>query len=435
MKRLAIGGGIALGLVAIAACATSEEPTRPSTEPEPEPSVLDASVEDVVVGSDDADIDLSGPPCNPAGWCKTALPDADLVLRDIWPLPDRAFAIADSKNAGVKVLEWTSLDSTWRYIDDNSQNEKAFADFATRIWAPSADEVYYAVSPGTVFHGRRPVPPATAWSWSSSRLQDNNARPIDDPSARRMATGVWGTDSNDVYAWYSNTVFRGESRGDGGIEWVAEYIANDFDDADEQMAIVGVGGTQGNDLWFTGWRGNHWKNTSGTGSCSIVVRKTSDGYRRIADGIGYPKCQAREGVPLFLGNVTQPMEPQSLGPNRILLGAWNNTLLAVQIVDDGHAYFVRNAAIPSAAWASGVGAFVSSFWRESEDFLWLVGGLDMARGIAVRGTRIWDDGGTYQLSSTAHDGVPSRAANRVRGTSATNLWIVGDRYALHKTTP
>ena len=435
MKRLAIGGGIAIGLVAIAACATSEEPIRPSTEPEPEPepSVLDASVEDVVVGSGDADIDRSGPPCNAAGWCKTALPDTDLVLRDIWPLPDRAFAIADSKNAGVKVLEWTSVDSMWRYIDDNSQNEKAFADFATRIWAPSAEEVYYTVSPGTVFHGRRPVPPATAWSWSSSRLEDNNSQTIEadiTKSYRALALGVWGTGADDVYVWYSNTVFRGERQSEGKIEWVVEYVADDFGDADEQLIFTGIAGTQSDDIWFAGSRG---KLAAGA-LCSFVIRKTSEGYRRVADAVRSPNCMAREDVPLFLGNVKLPLDLQSLGGSRVFFGNVVG-MSAVQIIADGEGYSARDTVVPPAVWAGGAGSYVSSFWRESEDLLWLVGGHDVARGIAARGTRIWDDGGTYQLSSTAHNGVPSPVANRIRGTSATNIWIVGDRYALHKTTP
>lgn len=433
MKRLAIGGGIALALVAVAACATSGDPMRPRTEPEPEPSILDASVEDVLVGSDDADTEPSGPPCNATGWCKTTLPDADLVLRDIWPLPDRAFAIADSKHAGVKVLEWTSVDSTWRYIDDNSQNERAFADFATRIWAPSADEVYYAVSPGTVFHGRRPVPPATAWSWSSSRLADNNAQPIESDVLRpyrALALGVWGTGVDDVYAWYSNTVFRGERRNAGEIEWVVEYVADDFDAADEQLIFTGIAGTQGGDLWFAGSRGR----LAAGALCSFVVRKTSDGHRRVADAVRSPNCMAREEVPLFFGNTKLPLDLQSLGTNRVFLGDVVG-MTAVQIVADGEGYSARDTVVPPAVWAGGSGSYISSFWRESEDLLWLVGGHDMARGIAVRGTRIWDDGGTYQLSSTAHNGVPSPVANRIRGTSATNLWIVGDRYALHKTTP
>ena len=434
MKRLAIGGGLAMGFMAVAACATSEEPTRPL--PEPEPKVVDASVQDVVVGSDDANGEPSGPPCNADGWCKTVLPDADLVLKDIWPLPEQAFAIADSYNSGVKVLEWTSADSTWRYIDDNSQNEKAFAEFGARIWAPSADEVYYAVSPGTVFHGTRPVPPATAWSWSSSRLQDNNVRPIEG-DYRARTIGVWGTGSQDVYAWHSNTVFRAERPGNGGIEWVVEYVANDFDTADEQLAISGIAGTAGDDLWFAGARSGDF---GIGGGCSILVRKAGEGYRRIADGVRSPNCTAREGVPLLLGNVTWPTELQSWGPNRVFFGALD-TLLAVQIMEDGGAYSVREAVVPSAVWEPlgtpfGDISKITSFWRESEDHLWFVGGYaKSARGLVARGTRIWDDGGNFQFSSTAHNGVPSRVANRIRGTSATNLWIVGDRYALHKTTP
>ena len=93
MRRLAIIGGVSMALVAAVACATSEEPEPASAEPAADPSIPDASVRDVAVGSDAA-VDARGPQCSSDGWCETILPDSNLVVRDIWPLPDRAFAIA-----------------------------------------------------------------------------------------------------------------------------------------------------------------------------------------------------------------------------------------------------------------------------------------------------------------------------------------------------
>ena len=44
--------------------------------------------------------------------------------------------------------------------------------------------------------------------------------------------------------------------------------------------------------------------------------------------------------------------------------------------------------------------------------------------------------GTYSVSTTVLGGAPLGAPlYQVRGTSNTNLWAIGARYALHKTTP
>jgi hypothetical protein len=419
MRRLALVGGVSMALVSAVACATSEEATRPNAEPEP--SIPDASVPDVAVGSD-APVEPRGPLCSSDGWCETILPDSELVVRDIWPLSDRAFAVADSLSAGVKVLEWTSTDSTWRIIDDNSQNE-TFADRAVKVWSPNADEVYFAIYPGTIFHGRRPVAPATAWSWSSQRLEDNNPSPPPpwDNDLKRLATGVWGASSNDVYAWHANTVFRRRTKPDGALEWIPEYIANDFDAPNEQMYITGIAGKDANDLWFAGVR------YGGFPRCTLVVRKTADGYRRVADGV-LPGCMERAGIPLSLGS-GWPGQFQSPDGHRFLLLKGTNEV--VQVAPDGDGYSVSTAGVPPSMLKSPT---LSSLWGESENRLWL--GVNYNRsGIAIQGDRVWEDGGEYQYSSLALNGAPLPPVIQIRGTSNTNLWAVGDRYAIHKTTP
>lgn len=440
MRRLAIIGGVSMALVAAVACATSEEPEPPSAEPEAEPSIPDASVRDVAIGSD-APVDARGPQCSSDGWCETILPDSNLVVRDIWPLPDRAFAIADSYNSGIKVLEWTSTDSTWRYIDDNSQNAATIAaERATRIWSPNANEVYYAVSPGTIFHGRRPVAPATEWTWTSRRLEDKSPPTL----AKWNPVGVWGTDGDHVYAWHSNTLFRRESGNDGGAEWVPEYTANDLDDPDERLRIADIAGTNGNDLWLAGVR------ERATGACGIIVRKTSDGYRRIADGVVPPvsgACTPREGIPLVVPPATTSeiqsspyvqnipaYQLQSLDEHRLLaLVPYNKFMM---IAPDGAGYSASYAVAPAQGTVQD--PRWTSFWSESADRQWLLGrSIGKDYGVVIEGSRIWEaDGGPYQYSSIALNGAPNiRMPVRIRGTSNTNLWAVGDRYAIHKTTP
>ncbi len=442
MRRLSILGGVSMAVAAAAACAHSDAVPKDETPTgaEQAPTVPDAAAHPDGADGGDASVDSSAPECSVDGWCETVLPRPDLLVRDIWPLSDRAFAIAESKSAGIKVLEWTSVDSTWRYIDDNSQNE-ALADIGVKIWAPNADEVYFIVSPATVFHGTRPVPPATAWSWESAKLVDNNpsVTPGDD-AQKRMTLGLWGTGSDDVYAWYSNTIFHRKSVAGGAHEWVADLVADDVDAPDEYMLLTGAAGTQPGNVWFTGIRARPFN-----GTCSVVLRRTPEGYSRVADGIvtGYwTPCAPRDGVPLVLKGADNPslyplaawpLQLQSTDGQRFFALKMPNELL--QIAPDGEGYSTSIAAVPGSivnepTW--------SSVWGESADRLWLAGTTDPSTswGVVVRGDQVWGDGSTYKFSSFTRNGVPTgQTPTQIRGTGSTNLWAVGNGYALHKTTP
>ena len=86
-------------ILAAAACASSEDdPVIVDPVPDSGSSVTNerdaaAPTDDGGTDPGDAAID-AGPVCSPAGWCATQLPDSDLTLRDIWPFPGRALAIA-----------------------------------------------------------------------------------------------------------------------------------------------------------------------------------------------------------------------------------------------------------------------------------------------------------------------------------------------------
>ncbi|AKV03308.1 hypothetical protein AKJ09_09971 [Labilithrix luteola] len=249
LASVALGAGMA--------CATSTDeapassPSRPIDPQVPPEGAVDAAVED------------AGPPgpaaCSGAGWCVTSLPDADLVLRDIWPFQGRAFAVAESATLGVKVLSWDDADPRWQYIDDNTQNENGFGKYVGGIWAPNENEIYFGVAPGYVYHGKRAPSPPAAWTWERTRLPtgasaDSNV----DPALLRTdfrAFGVWGTGADDVYAWYGNTVFHRTSVDGGRPEWVTEYVADDVDSPWESLSIVSMGGSDKDDIWVAGGEG------------------------------------------------------------------------------------------------------------------------------------------------------------------------------------
>ena len=425
MRRIVLVGSVATAILTVVACAsTGDDPPAPSPDAESPAPTPDASEREVVVGSD-AGPEARAPLCSADGWCETLLPDGDLFLRDVWPFPDRAFAIADSATVGIRVLEWTREDSTWRYIDDNSQNE-ALAESASKIWAPNVDEVYYSAGPAMIYHGTRPVPPATAWTWRSERLPDNSPEGAPGMTAdqKRMALGVWGTGKGDVYAWYSNTIFHRKIGDAGAVSWVPEYIVDDPDTAAQRLLIVGAAGTRADDVWFSGVR------YEDNYACNVVVRKTSGSYQRIADGVQqdalWLPCTARADVPLLLGGSESqwPQQFQSPDGHRFLIGGD-----VQQIAPEGDGgYAVSRTSLSSRVWRT--------FWTDPDDRLWAGANLtDDGWGVVVRAD-IGADAGEYQSSRTARNGAPAAGTiAQIRGTSATNIWLVGDRHAIHKTTP
>jgi hypothetical protein len=423
---------IAYSIVALAAgvaCASSEDEAAPPPPPDtgtvlPDADVTEAAVDDPAPPDASAD----GPMCSPAGWCATSLPDVDLVLKDVWPYATRAFAVAESVTLGVKVLEWEDAAGAWKYIDDGTQNEPGFGPYVGKMWSPNENEIYYTVAPGTVYRGTRV---ATAWSWTRYALPDNS--PKDDPTHDHghpsygwfpikayPAMGVWGTSSDDVYAWYTNTVFHWMKDDAGLSAWIPEYIADDTEQSFEHLFFLAAAGTNRDDVWFVGARDAY---PSG-GTCVVMVRRTPDGYRRIADGTTSFQCEERPGflkVGDFDGWLT---DVQSAGDGELVGLKSGSNVLRLSV--DADSYTVALSEVPINVIKSDV----VSLWSAPDRELWLTGSNLVARGSDVV------DGGTYRVSTISLSGAPlNRPMYRVRGTSSTNLWSVGARYALHKTTP
>ena len=98
---LACAWGTLVCASAFLACAASGDETTRVRQPESDggESVIPDGGESVTpdggAPEGDAEIEASAEEsrCSDAGWCVTALPDPDLVLRDIWPIGVRAFAM------------------------------------------------------------------------------------------------------------------------------------------------------------------------------------------------------------------------------------------------------------------------------------------------------------------------------------------------------
>ncbi len=371
------------------------------------------------------------PTCSPAGWCLTELPDDELRLGDIWPFPNRAFAIADSDTVGSKVLEWNGATKSWSYIDSNEQNT-GYA-VTSSIWAPNENEVYYAKVVvdfssfsilGTAHHGKRPVPPATEWTWEALPAQTCNT--ISLPTIR-------GTSPDDVYFVFCNSVFRlnqaaGGGGAGGGSAWTLEYA---FDGDPTYVSLTDVVGTGPDDLWIVG--GRSW---AGFGGCGVVVRKDASGYKVVADGDvddSGEDCTAKEGFAMIRGAFQYGNQVAS---KKQFVGVSYFSDSVTDVVkttahDDGS--ITQSTSHPTVA----ANILMQSAWGASPDDLWFVTGrLGGGASTVMHGTNVFSDGGLYQYSTVSMNGEPNpKRLVRIRGTSNTDIWAIGDQRALHKTTP
>jgi len=418
-------------LVVAAACASTNADNPPPSKVDDPTALVDAAASDGDGDASDNEPDASAPTCSQAGWCKTDLPDLELTLTDIWPLPDRAIAIAEGATLGVKVLEWTDADGVWKYIDDNSQNEEGLGRYSGKIWAPTSDEVYYGVSPRYIYHGKRLGPPGTAWSWSRSALEDNSYKDVaghntanDDhsnpiPTENDRSLGVWGTAADDVYAWHSNTLYRRKSDG----TWAGEYVVDDYNtSASEHIYFFSAAGSEPDDVWFVGSRMQSYS------SCALAVRKTNEGYRRIVDGDPGAQCSPRTDIPVTTPVPGRLSSIQSVDGGIVGINKFSQRLARISPDGSGYAATVfdrpADGVTYTSIWTSPTETWVSGFMSSGTPL-----------GIVLRASNIAERG-TYNVSSIAFNGAPvAMRVYQVRGTSNTNLWAIGSGNAFHKTTP
>lgn len=474
MRRRLLLATSAAALAALVACAAADgeavslEPAADGGTAVPDGASPIEIEEDAAAPKPDA----AASACNDFGWCETALPDPDLTLFDVWPFEKRAFAVAQSETLGTKLLEWTEATSKWVYIDDNSQNTYRTGHYTGKMFAPSENEVYFITAPGLVFHGTRANPQA-AFTWESARLPyDGPVYPDRDPglawrdsprvAPRRFAyaLGVFGTSPDDVYAWFGNRIFRRASAGGASPTWVSEFVAEDPDiSADESFYVFNATKGEGDEIWFVGGRGTYGQ--LGYEGCPTLYRRTADGYSAVINGsIANGECFALEGSLDPTWWIDDGWELPWAAPSSVF--GWGTAAISVgsgQAVllldsDDYYFYYVdlagelarlnRIASVVPPA----MGAPIHHSGVRLGDRMWITGegtafsseikkpAWEASFGIGKPGD--FDPGATgalLELSSVAMKSYLNEPLYQVRGTSANNLWIVGNRYALHKKTP
>ena len=467
-------------LAALAACATSDDEAA-SLGP-----VVDGGAVAVVVGEpspnevDAAARDASVPTasrCNDDGWCATELPDPNLTFIDVCPFDDRAFAVAESGTLGTKVLEWTEASQAWVYIDDDSQNTFGSGHYAGKMYAPSKNELYFTTSPGIVYRGTR-ADSSAPFTWESSHLPYDGPvyadrdpgrawfveRPGSTVTRYATALGVTGSSASDVFAWYGNRIFR-RTIGDGGApEWVSEFVTEDpSSTTNESFYIFNASAASSDEVWFVGGHGPSTQ-TNGYKGCPTLFRRTPSGYSTVLDfTYATNACRTKAGTiqarwKIYYGDLAYDLAQQPTGwatavtavsPGTAVINIQN--ALEFYYVDTGANVAMRNFVTEMKAPAGfSAPSQINSVVRV-DDRLWFSGhgmvfgselGEDAWRESFGVGTYEWfEHAGTgfgallVKTSVAMNESYLNEPLNQVRGTTANNLWAVGNRYALHKQTP
>jgi hypothetical protein len=299
-----------------------------------------------------------------------------------------------------------------------------------------------------VYHGKRSTespPPPNPWSWTRQDLENRipnypvnsfnpdhyTGRPIDTASGELLVSlGVFGTSADDVYAWYGNAIYRATKDEAGDPTWDVAYVADDLDRPDEQLFFLSAAGTGPDSVWFSGGRGGGVYDSK---VCAIVVRKTTAGFRRVVDGVGAPYptfCGPRDGTILLEGALGWLTQIRTDSPNSIigLKGALDIAHVSVA----GDTYSAVMSTPPTLTSTASKQILFLSLSAGPNEPLWL-GGYSMV--VQGKGD-LWNDGGAYAISTLSLNGsFINMPVYQIRSTSDSDIWAVGERYALHKTTP
>lgn len=424
-------GGVAVALAAACAASGDEAPRpAPSLDPSPEGGVIppsDAGPDREGGGTDD-DID-GGPLCSLDGWCPTTLPGEDITVSDVVPFEHRAFALMSGSYIGYKIAEWTPADG-WHYITKKLEFPVYSNPWA--LWAPNEDEVYFTVNDlsgflGATFgafvvRGRRPVPPETDWSWTTSKI---------DCDRMTSTAPVLGVGSSEVYTSTCGKIYRsnaGAWDADAGASpWTEEGYVDPV--ATHPVELYAAAGTGADDLWFGGGRWSY----DYTNACATLVHKTATAYETVIDGVPTDDgCAPVDGLPslrgVFMNNLHAVAKGRVVGAATITGTSPPVNYLVKVATDGGQADVVTSRP-------SGSDGVLGAVWGLSADDLFVVSSLFTTSTI-FRARNVWGDAPSYAYSRLAINGLPNTSQLlMVRGTSNQNIWAVGYKNAYHKSTP
>jgi hypothetical protein len=331
----------------------------------------------------------------------------------------------------MRFLEWADHDGDgnkkWAYIDDDSQN-LPYAQLAN-VWAPNEDEVYVSMMEASIlaggtmgayiFYGARADALGGIWAWSRYHFVCGSLEP----------TRVWGTSAADVFVLACKKIYRRDDSvgADSGIPgWRVDYEDEDPNPAWVVHAIVG---TSLDGIWIVGER-----QPLSAGTCTVIVRRTGDGYQRIVDGTPTAReCTPKEGFLTLPGTLSLGVHSTAkeslvgVRTFRVNNQFANDVVRVLAQSDDQYSLAFSN-------YTPAITGELRSVWGTSDHDLWFLRHKGNG-GSIVHGTNLWGSEGAYEFSTLALNGAPNFAwLSRLHGTSNDNLWAVGDQRAFHKST-
>jgi hypothetical protein len=390
---------VAAAAAGVAACASNED-VDPGVGPPDNGNDTDARGPAADAGRDSSVLDAGDGslPCSTTGWCTTRTPDPAPRFDDLWPIEGSAFA-AD-RATGLLAFEG----ERWSFIHEGVSGLGV-------VWAPGRDEVWAGGADGQVVHGTRS---GGTWSFTTESVAK------DEP-----LVSIWGSGA-DVFTASAHRIYR---RAAGSAEWKTLGEETDFSSpscGEKIFSFTAISGTSADDVWFSGLRGvgQTWDHDS---FCGYLARLVGGRYVVLADctfefspGWG---CVSRPRAEATLAWFDQAY---ALGEGA-LATTWSGggTWLEASHDDDGGVALgavVEDRAL-RGSWA----------WGPTPNEIYAV---KTQSGVEVlyHNEDIRGDGG-FAIASIALHGIPLVADLKLRGRSATDIWLFGGSYALHKIGP
>lgn len=385
----------------VAACANSEDVDPGATSPD-SGNDTDARVSATDAGRDSSAIDSGDDslPCSTSGWCTTRTTDPATRFDDLWPLEGAAFA-AD-RTAGILAFEGEQ----WSFIHEGVSGLGV-------VWAAGRDEVWAGGAEGQVVHGTRS---GGAWSFTTETVSSDE--PI---------LSIWGA-GTDVFAASAHRIHR---RAAGAAEWKTLHEETDFSSPEcggKIFSFTAISGTSGDDVWFSGVRGVNetWDHDS---FCGYLARLVEGRYVVLADctfeySDDLGMCVSSAGANATLAWFDQAY---ALGEG-VLATAWSRDGTWFEASHDGDGGVAFGEVLEAGALRG------SRVWGPSPNEIYAI---RTQSGVEVlyHNEDIRKDGGAFAIASIALHGIPLVADLRLRGSSATDIWLFGGSYALHKIGP
>ncbi|MDF2696704.1 MAG: hypothetical protein K0S65_5087 [Labilithrix sp.] len=397
-------------LVAVACAATGSETLPREEDKDSGPAVVPEPDSGMTVEVDSGP-DGNAPelPCSPAGWCVTATADPATNFYEVAPVTGAAYALAWVRGRTTFMVfdgaQWNAVPH--EHWDGVPKGQKILE----ALWAQKRSEVFVGGAEGFVARGTEQN---GTWTWEREPFPT-----ID------TVRSVWGDADGTMYATTENVLYR--RSGAAGSTWTVEFDPRTEADATPELAglkLAAVFGTSSDDLWLTG----------AAVPCMVIFHKSAEGWATLAQGtptIGDPEYCSFSIPPDPVDPWSFDHRPHIVHPHSVGRDAF---IAVAQTKSYGSDAFPIRAVIePPGTLRMKVLTYergMQSAWTSTGSRSYIAG---FGR-VLVNPDPL--DGGSWEISSIALNGKATlKQFEVIRGTSESDLWLVGDSYALHKTTP